>query len=87
MSDGDLTHAPSMHVQTMETGTISEWKKKVGDKFGPGDVICCVETDKATVDFEAQDDGFLAKILVDANAGEVQVNFFLAMRPYFRKIS
>ncbi len=57
----------------METGTISAWNKKAGDKFVPGDVICSVETDKATVDFEAQDEGFLAKILVGAQAGEVKV--------------
>lgn len=58
---------------TMETGTISSWNKKVGDKFVPGDVICAVETDKATVDFEAQDEGFVAKILVEAQGGEVKV--------------
>lgn len=57
----------------METGTISEWKKKAGEKFQPGDVICSVETDKATVDFEAQEDGYIAKILVDAKGGEVKV--------------
>jgi len=44
-----------------------------GDKFGPGDVICSVETDKATVDFEAQDDGVVAKILVEAGSDELQV--------------
>ena len=58
----------------METGTIAEWKKKAGDRFVPGDVICSVETDKATVDFEAQEEGFVAKILVDAKAGEVKVS-------------
>lgn len=57
----------------METGTISSWNMGEGDKFGPGDVICSVETDKATVDFEAQDDGVVAKILVDAGSEELQV--------------
>mmetsp|Transcript_912 Transcript_912/g.2311 ORF Transcript_912/g.2311 Transcript_912/m.2311 type:complete len:489 (+) Transcript_912:259-1725(+) len=58
---------------TMETGTISSWNMGEGDKFGPGDVICSVETDKATVDFEAQDDGVVAKILVEAGSDELQV--------------
>jgi len=51
---------------TMEEGTISEWNKEEGEAFLAGDVLCQVETDKATVDFEAQDDGVLVKILVDA---------------------
>jgi len=50
---------------TMEVGTISSWTKAVGEQFGAGDVICEIETDKASVDFEAQDDGILAKILID----------------------
>lgn len=58
---------------TMETGTIASWNMNEGDSFGPGDVICSVETDKATVDFEAQDDGVIAKILVDAGSDELEV--------------
>eukprot|EP00536_Pseudo-nitzschia_multiseries_P007199 jgi/Psemu1/195095/e_gw1.166.76.1 len=58
---------------TMETGTISSWNMGEGDKFGPGDVICSVETDKATVDFEAQDEGVVAKILVEAGSDELAV--------------
>eukprot|EP00531_Pseudo-nitzschia_arenysensis_P003918 CAMPEP_0116157404 /NCGR_PEP_ID=MMETSP0329-20121206/23326_1 /TAXON_ID=697910 /ORGANISM="Pseudo-nitzschia arenysensis, Strain B593" /LENGTH=484 /DNA_ID=CAMNT_0003654509 /DNA_START=126 /DNA_END=1577 /DNA_ORIENTATION=+ len=58
---------------TMETGTIASWNMDEGDTFGPGDVICSVETDKATVDFEAQDDGVVAKILVDAGGDELEV--------------
>jgi len=57
----------------MEQGTIASWVKKEGDSFGPGDVICEVETDKATVSFEAQDEGVVAKILVQAPSGEVKV--------------
>jgi pyruvate dehydrogenase E2 component (dihydrolipoamide acetyltransferase) len=60
-------------MQTMETGTIASWNMGEGDAFGPGDVICSVETDKATVDFEAQDDGVIAKILVEAGADELEV--------------
>ncbi|KAG7364399.1 dihydrolipoamide acetyl transferase [Nitzschia inconspicua] len=58
---------------TMESGTIASWNKQEGDTFGPGDVICSVETDKATVDFEAQDDGVLAKILAPAGSDEIVV--------------
>mmetsp|Transcript_18282 Transcript_18282/g.27627 ORF Transcript_18282/g.27627 Transcript_18282/m.27627 type:complete len:516 (-) Transcript_18282:2597-4144(-) len=50
---------------TMETGTIASWNLKEGDDFSAGDVLCSIETDKASVDFEAQDDGILAKILRD----------------------
>lgn len=58
---------------TMETGTIASWNMDEGDSFGPGDIICSVETDKATVDFEAQDDGVIAKILVNAGSDELEV--------------
>jgi pyruvate dehydrogenase E2 component (dihydrolipoamide acetyltransferase) len=57
----------------MEAGTIASWNKEEGDTFGPGEVICSVETDKATVDFEAQDEGILAKILVPAGPNEITV--------------
>jgi pyruvate dehydrogenase E2 component (dihydrolipoamide acetyltransferase) len=49
---------------TMESGSIAAWKVKVGAAFGAGDALCAIETDKASVDFEAQDDGVLAAILV-----------------------
>lgn len=48
---------------TMESGTIASWNLQEGDSFVAGDVLCSIETDKASVDFEAQDDGVLAKIL------------------------
>lgn len=57
---------------TMESGTIVSWNKAEGDSFGPGDAICSVETDKATVDFEAQDDGIIAKILAQAGPNEIK---------------
>lgn len=53
---------------TMEMGTIAKWELQEGEAFGPGSVICSVETDKATMDFEAQDDGVLAKILKEGPA-------------------
>lgn len=49
---------------TMVTGSIASWSRAEGDAFGAGDALCTIETDKAAVDFEAQDDGILAKILV-----------------------
>jgi pyruvate dehydrogenase E2 component (dihydrolipoamide acetyltransferase) len=55
----------------MESGSISAWNVEEGGSFAAGDVICSVETDKATVDFEAQDDGVIAKILADAGSGEI----------------
>ena len=48
----------------MEAGTIAVWRKAPGDTIDAGDIICEIETDKATVDFEAQDEAVLAKILV-----------------------
>jgi pyruvate dehydrogenase E2 component (dihydrolipoamide acetyltransferase) len=49
---------------TMESGTIGSWAIAEGDSFAAGDVLCSIETDKASVDFEAQDDGILAKIII-----------------------
>jgi pyruvate dehydrogenase E2 component (dihydrolipoamide acetyltransferase) len=54
---------------TMTAGTISEWYVTAGDSFKAGDVLCKIETDKATIDFEAQDDGVVAKLLVPAGDG------------------
>lgn len=56
----------------MESGQISRWNKGAGDKFSPGDVFCEIQTDKATVDFEAQDEGIVAKILAEAGPSEVK---------------
>eukprot|EP00584_Thalassiosira_punctigera_P006304 CAMPEP_0172530496 /NCGR_PEP_ID=MMETSP1067-20121228/4212_1 /TAXON_ID=265564 ORGANISM="Thalassiosira punctigera, Strain Tpunct2005C2" /NCGR_SAMPLE_ID=MMETSP1067 /ASSEMBLY_ACC=CAM_ASM_000444 /LENGTH=507 /DNA_ID=CAMNT_0013314715 /DNA_START=87 /DNA_END=1610 /DNA_ORIENTATION=+ len=56
---------------TMESGSISAWNVEEGAAFAAGDVICSVETDKATVDFEAQDEGVVAKHLVGAGSGEI----------------
>jgi pyruvate dehydrogenase E2 component (dihydrolipoamide acetyltransferase) len=57
----------------MESGSIAAWNLKEGDSFVAGDVFCSVETDKATVDFEAQDDGVLARILAEAGPAEIKV--------------
>jgi pyruvate/2-oxoglutarate dehydrogenase complex dihydrolipoamide acyltransferase (E2) component len=57
---------------TMEAGTISKWNCKIGDKVTAGDALAEVETDKATVTFESQDDFVIAKFLVGVGA-EVKV--------------
>ena len=56
----------------MEAGSISAWNLQEGAAFIAGDVFCSVETDKATMDFEAQDDGFVAKILVPSGPDEIK---------------
>ena len=59
---------------TMTTGNLDKWIKKVGDSVAPGDVLASIETDKATMDFESQEEGVIAKILVDGGAKDVPVN-------------
>ena len=49
---------------TMEEGTLAKWNVKEGDRIASGDVIAEIETDKATMEFEAVDEGVLGKILV-----------------------
>jgi len=56
---------------TMEKGNIGDYSVKVGDKVVPGDVLCSIETDKATVDFEMQDEGYVAKILFGPGSKDV----------------
>ncbi|XP_077235904.1 dihydrolipoamide acetyltransferase, long form protein [Tasmannia lanceolata] len=58
---------------TMNQGNIAKWRKKEGDKIEVGDVICEIETDKATVEFECLEEGFLAKILVPEGSKDVAV--------------
>jgi len=58
---------------TMDAGTISKWNVNEGESFVAGDSIAVIETDKASIDFEAQDDGVLARHLVPAGSGEVAV--------------
>eukprot|EP00607_Mallomonas_marina_P009283 CAMPEP_0182418764 /NCGR_PEP_ID=MMETSP1167-20130531/3145_1 /TAXON_ID=2988 /ORGANISM="Mallomonas Sp, Strain CCMP3275" /LENGTH=183 /DNA_ID=CAMNT_0024593143 /DNA_START=244 /DNA_END=795 /DNA_ORIENTATION=+ len=49
----------------MSTGSVAEWKKKEGDSIAPGDAIADIETDKSTITYEAMDDAFIARILVE----------------------
>lgn len=49
---------------TMTEGTIISWVKKEGETINPGDVLCEIQTDKAVMSFETEEEGVLAKILV-----------------------
>lgn len=64
---------------TMEEGNLSKWLVKEGDKVSPGDVIAEIETDKATMEVEAVDEGTVAKIVVPAGTEGVKVNALIAV--------
>ncbi|MBK8456936.1 MAG: pyruvate dehydrogenase complex E1 component subunit beta [Phyllobacteriaceae bacterium] len=64
---------------TMEEGNLSKWLKKEGDAVKAGDVIAEIETDKATMEVEAVDEGVLAKIVVPAGTQGVKVNAVIAV--------
>jgi pyruvate dehydrogenase E2 component (dihydrolipoamide acetyltransferase) len=64
---------------TMEKGNLAKWRKKEGDQVAPGDVIAEIETDKATMDYEAVDAGTLAKIVVPEGTADVPVNQLIAV--------
>ncbi len=62
----------------MEEGNLAKWHVKVGDKVKPGDVIAEIETDKATMEVEAVDEGTVTKLLVEEGAQGVKVNAVIA---------
>ncbi len=64
---------------TMEKGNLAKWLKNEGDAVKPGDVIAEIETDKATMEVEAVDEGILAKIIVPAGTQDVPVNELIAI--------
>jgi len=64
---------------TMEKGTLAKWLKKEGDKVKSGDVIAEIETDKATMEVEAVDEGTIARILVPEGTQDVPVNDVIAV--------
>src|ERR1700761_1158694 len=64
---------------TMTEGTLARWLKKEGDEIKAGDVIAEIETDKATMEVEAVDEGVLGKILVDDGTQGVKVNAPIAV--------
>src|SRR5947209_4268318 len=64
---------------TMEKGNLAKWLKKEGDPVKAGDIIAEIETDKATMEVEAADEGVLAKIVVPEGTADVPVNQLIAV--------
>ncbi|WP_424968935.1 pyruvate dehydrogenase complex dihydrolipoamide acetyltransferase [Dinoroseobacter sp. S76] len=64
---------------TMEDGTLAKWLVKEGDQVSAGDLLAEIETDKATMEFEAVDEGVIGKLLVAAGTDEVAVNTPIAI--------
>ncbi len=64
---------------TMEEGTVATWLKKVGDAVKEGDILAEIETDKATMEFEAVDEGIVGKLLVSEGSEGVKVNSPIAI--------
>src|ERR1700674_5610988 len=64
---------------TMEKGNLAKWLKKEGETVKPGDAIAEIETDKATMEVEAVDEGVLAKIMVPEGTADVPVNQLIAV--------
>ena len=64
---------------TMEEGTLARWLVKEGDKVKSGDIIAEIETDKATMEFEAVDEGIIGKVLIAEGTADVKVNTPIAI--------
>ena len=64
---------------TMEEGTLAKWLVKEGDTVSSGDLLAEIETDKATMEFEAVDEGVVAKILVAEGSEGVKVGTVIAI--------
>ncbi len=64
---------------TMEEGTLAKWHVKEGDKVSSGDIMAEIETDKATMEFEAVDEGVMGKIIVPEGTEGVKVNDVIAV--------
>ncbi|GMR60148.1 hypothetical protein PMAYCL1PPCAC_30343, partial [Pristionchus mayeri] len=64
---------------TMELGTVVSWQKKEGDQLSEGDLLCEIETDKATMGFETPEEGYLAKILISEGTKDVPIGKLLCI--------
>src|SRR5664279_4564720 len=64
---------------TMEKGNLAKWLKKEGDKVKSGDILAEIETDKATMEFEATDEGTMGKILVPEGTQDIAINAPIAV--------
>lgn len=82
-SSGDLPSHKKITLPalspTMETGTLRSWAKQEGEKISEGDILAEIETDKATLGFEAGDEGYLAKIIIQAGSKDVPVGKLCAI--------
>ena len=63
----------------MEMGTIVSWEKKEGDQVSEGDLLCEIETDKATMGFETPEEGYLAKIVISAGTKDIPIGKLLCI--------
>ena len=75
---GTAVNMPSLSP-TMEAGTIIKWYKQEGEQIAAGDVLCDIQTDKAVVSMEADEDGIVAKILMEEGAASVAVGTPIAL--------
>merc|ERR1719239_797074 len=79
------SHPPHVKVTlpalspTMEMGSIVTWEKKEGDKVSEGDLLCEIETDKATMGFETPEEGYLAQIILEAGSKDIPVGRLLCI--------
>ena len=64
---------------TMEMGTIVSWDKQEGDHLAEGDLLAQIETDKATMEFETPEEGYLAKIFIPAGSKDVPIGKLLCI--------
>jgi len=64
---------------TMELGTIVSWEKKEGDAVAEGDLLCEIETDKATMGFETPEEGYLAKVILPAGSKDIPIGRLLCI--------
>ncbi|CAF2711832.1 unnamed protein product [Rotaria sp. Silwood2] len=64
---------------TMSEGTIIRWLKKEGEEYNPGDALCEIQTDKATLTLDTEEEGVLAKILMPDNSTDVKVGKLIAI--------
>ncbi|KAJ2334937.1 pyruvate dehydrogenase complex dihydrolipoamide acetyltransferase component (E2) [Coemansia sp. RSA 2681] len=71
--DHQLIGMPALSP-TMTQGNVGQWQKNVGDKIEPGDVLVEIETDKAQMDFEFQEEGYLAKILAPTGTKDLKID-------------
>ena len=63
----------------METGSIISWEKKEGEQLNEGDLLCEIETDKATMGFETPEEGYLAKVILQAGSKDIPVGRLLCI--------